>query len=227
MSDQSNHPAPNDPPAPAPKLEVPAGLPFIEIRENGPLLVHNVRTLRLPDGNRAQVEERFALCRCGGSGNKPFCDGTHKRNGFSGAREIAKPLDRRTAYEGREITVYDNRMICSHAEHCIHDVPEVFRKGARPWVDPDASTTESIIDLVRRCPSGALTCSVRGEPMAEHAEEPEISVDRAGPYRVTGGIEMSGELQPPVRERFTLCRCGQSRNKPFCDGAHFNVAFDL
>jgi CDGSH-type Zn-finger protein len=208
-------------------MEVPAGHPFIEIRENGPLLVHNVGTLRLSDGSRAEVETMFALCRCGGSGNKPFCDGTHKRNGFSGAREIAAPLDRGRAYEGPGITVYDNRTICSHAQHCIHEVPNVFRNGAQPWIRPAEASPESILDLVRRCPSGALTASVDGKPVAEPQGEFQITVDRSGPYRVTGRVELSGELQPPVPERFTLCRCGRSRNKPFCDGTHLDAGIDL
>jgi CDGSH-type Zn-finger protein len=211
---------------PAPKMEVPPGHPFIEIRENGPLLVHNVSALRLADGTRAEVETTFALCRCGGSAKKPFCDGTHKRNGFSGAREITAPLDRSRAYQGAGITIHDNRTICSHAEHCIHDVPQVFRKGAMPWIDAGGSGAEAILDLVRRCPSGALTASLDGQPISESNGEFEIAVDRGGPYRVTGRVELSGELQPPVPERFTLCRCGHSRNKPFCDGTHFDVEFD-
>jgi CDGSH-type Zn-finger protein len=236
-----------------------AGAPAIEIRENGPFLVRRLGRLHLADGSVRELEETFALCRCGGSANKPFCDGTHKTNGFSGAREEGSALDRARDYAGRAITVHDNRSICSHAETCWRQTPSVFRRGERPWIDPDGADAEAVIAAVRRCPSGALSYTLafqaggQLQPADEKGEggsgagslggrAPEVQrrpvrvrdferpaairVERGGPYYVTGGIALSGELQPPSREHYALCRCGRSRNKPFCDGAHHEVEFD-
>ncbi|MCA9726862.1 MAG: CDGSH iron-sulfur domain-containing protein [Candidatus Eisenbacteria bacterium] len=201
--------------------------PTIEIRENGPYLVKNLGSLQLADGTTRPTEEVFALCRCGGSANKPFCDGTHKRNGFSGARETDAALDRERLYEGSEIAIHDNRTICSHATHCTKDLPAVFRYGQKPWIDPEGADAAAIMEQIRRCPSGALSYARGGEIVRDVAREPGIEIERGGPYRVTGSIALSGDLQPPSREHYALCRCGRSRNKPFCDGTHHDVDFDV
>lgn len=63
--------------------------------------------------------------------------------------------DKRRDYTGKEITVHDNRKICSHAAECVNNLSSVFKLGSRPWINPDASKMNDIIEVVRRCPSGA------------------------------------------------------------------------
>lgn len=201
--------------------------PSIEARENGPLLVRSLGVLRLSDGTAVDAEELFALCRCGGSANKPYCDGTHSRIGFRSLRESQAPLDKVRSYEGREVTILDRRAICSHATHCVSELGAVFRQGERPWIDPDGAPRAAIEEAVRRCPSGALAYAVAGRDIQEFQRTPEIEVEPGGPYRVRGGIRLSGSLQPPNQEHYTLCRCGASKNKPFCDGAHHGIEFDV
>jgi uncharacterized Fe-S cluster protein YjdI len=79
----------------------------------------------------------IALCRCGACNNKPFCDGTHSTIGFSSNNLGDGGKDkRRRNYTGKNITIYDNRPICSNAEHCVKNLSTVFKLNAKPWIDP-------------------------------------------------------------------------------------------
>jgi hypothetical protein len=91
-------------------------------------------------------------------------------------------------------------------------------------VDPDAASVEEIIATIRTCPSGALSYTLAGVEHRDRAGPPMV---KNGPYAVTGGIEL---LNHPLgdgasTEHYTLCRCGHSQNKPFCDGSHWQVGF--
>ncbi len=197
----------------------------IELRPDGPLLVSHLKRLTNERGEEIETKETIALCRCGGSSNKPFCDGTHKRIDFSSVRETERPLDRYRAYEGEGVTVEDNRTICAHAKHCISDLPEVFQREGRPWIQPDGVNSEEIVALTHKCPSGALVALVGGERRDESDPSEEIVIAEDGPYNVHGEItlQVDDDLQPPVRHRFALCRCGASKNKPYCDGSHLEL----
>lgn len=201
--------------------------PTIECAPNGPYLVKGLGRLTNSRGHSLAVAPAIALCRCGGSANKPFCDGTHKRNGFADARLSEGASDRRDAYRGRRITVHDDRRICAHAGHCTDGLPAVFKYGAEPWIDPDGADVEAIIDVVLKCPSGALTYSVDGDDQVEPPRPPAITVTKDGPYAVTGGIAIAGQVrrENAPAERVTLCRCGASKNKPYCDGSHWSIGF--
>jgi uncharacterized Fe-S cluster protein YjdI len=140
--------------------------------------------------------------------------------------------DKRRDYPGKEITVHDNRKICSHAAECVNNLSSVFKLGSRPWINPDASKMNDIIDVVRRCPSGALSYSIDGVEYRDPEEQrnPTVTVLKNGPYQITGGIELIGENiqfgEGASKEHYTLCRCGASENKPFCDGAHRSSKFN-
>ena len=199
----------------------------IEIRPDGPYAVTGVETFRNGDGKPiVHAEQVMKLCRCGGSQNKPFCDGTHKRNGFSGARIADGSGDKVKSYAGPGITIHDNRSVCMHAAHCTGGLPTVFKYGERPWIDPAGAIPQQIVETVRHCPSGALSYTLEGtEPKAE-TWLPSIDVMKDGPYAVLG-VELVGvEFAKGVpRERYTLCRCGASKNKPFCDATHTAIGF--
>lgn len=199
----------------------------IEILEDGPLIVKELTTLKNSKGKNIEVSETLALCRCGQSANKPLCDGTHKKVGFSGKREIDKPINKEREYAGENIAVYDNRVICSHAGECVGNLPNVFRLGESPWIAPDNATVEEVISVVHKCPSGALSYSVDGTQQRDFEHRAEILIAKNGPYNVTGNIEIKVEedLQPPSREHYALCRCGASKNKPYCDGSHGDIGF--
>jgi CDGSH-type Zn-finger protein len=201
--------------------------PTIECKPNGPYLVKNLEAFRNSRGDSISTKPVMALCRCGGSANKPFCDGTHRTNGFSGAKLTDGRADRRETYRGRGIAIHDNRAICAHAGHCTDGLAAVFKYGAEPWIDPDGAKVEAIIETIRKCPSGALSYSLDGVEARDQQREPLIAVAKDGPYAVVGGVRLVD--QPwgagASTEHYTLCRCGGSKNKPFCDGTHWNIGF--
>jgi CDGSH-type Zn-finger protein len=168
-----------------------------------------------------------ALCRCGASKNKPFCDGTHGAIGFNGASTADPAKNRRDAYKGRRITIFDNRAICSHAGHCTDSLAAVFRMKQEPWIDADGAKAEEIVAAIKKCPSGALSYAIDEVEAKPPAREPMITVTADGPYAITGGVEMLGQKfgDGASQEHYTLCRCGASKNKPFCDGSHWSVNF--
>jgi CDGSH-type Zn-finger protein len=202
---------------------------------NGPYVVTNVTNLKNSRGEALPARPQMALCRCGGSANKPFCDGTHARNGFTGAKEPDRVPDRRDTYVGARVTVLDNRGICAHSAFCTDNLAAVFRLGQDPWIDPNGATMNEIITAVKNCPSGALSYATDGEECREAVDqvrEPTITVSKDGPYRITGGIRLEDEqgneeplTQGASREHYSLCRCGHSKNKPFCSGMHWYCDF--
>jgi len=165
-----------------------------------------------------------ALCRCGASDNKPFCVGAHGEIGFSDRKETDGQLDKRVNYVGKEITIHDNRGICSHVGFCTDSLPSVFKLGEEPWIDPNGASKDEIITTIEKCPSGALSCSLEGVEHRDQEREPLVTVSKDGPYFVTGGIQIVGHenrAEEVSNEHCTLCRCGSSKNKPFCDGTHW------
>ena len=93
---------------------------------------------------------------------------------------------------------------------------------SEPWIDPEAAPPEEIVAVVGRCPSGALSCSVEGVEHRDREGPPAIQLSKDGPYRVTGGVLLEDveHLEGASEEHFTLCRCGRSARKPFCDASH-------
>jgi CDGSH-type Zn-finger protein len=180
------------------------------------------------EGEKIPCGETVTLCRCGGSANKPFCDGTHARIGFSGRNESDGHLDRRRDYAGAGITIHDNRCVCAHAKFCVDELPAVFHEGGKPWIEPDAAEPAEVIAVIEKCPSGALSYSVDGVEHKDLEREPAVHVTRDGPCHLVGGIEVDCEearAEGVSREHCCCCRCGASKNKPFCDGSHLDVGF--
>ena len=200
--------------------------PSIEPAPDGPYLAKNVEHFSNRKG-AIKTRSTMALCRCGKSANKPFCDGTHAKIGFSSDKLEGRVADGRESYAGARITIHDNRGICAHAGRCTDGLASVFRLKQEPWIDPDGAAAEEIIETIRKCPSGALSYTVEDVEHREREGPPAIFVAPNGPYVVTGGPEL---LDTPRGEgaatgHFTLCRCGGSKNKPFCDGSHWYNKF--
>lgn len=170
----------------------------------------------------------YELCRCGRSSTKPFCDKTHLQIEWDGTEKADRgPIsERRDAWEGAEGHVlYDDLSLCTHAGFCRN-----VNTGVWEMVDEadDPDVREEFTAMVNRCPSGRLAYAVL--PDAEPVEppfEPSIGVEPNASYWIRGGIPVVSEDGTPyeVRNRQTLCRCGYSRNKPFCDGSHKQQLF--
>ncbi len=197
--------------------------PVIEERENGPLVVKHIRTMTGADGAPVAVKEVMALCRCGQSKNKPYCDGTHNDIGFESRGGTPAGKDRLIAYEGEGYAIHFNPMVCAHAAECNRISPEIFDTSKKPWIQPGNGSREAALAVVAGCPSGAITVS-EGDGPVEHlyAEtQADVTVIKDGPYwvsEVEPPAPVNGEAMSP--RKYTLCRCGMSGNKPFCDGSH-------
>ena len=207
--------------------------PKIACLPNGPYyLLHDMEAAPVPNLRRASGDacatvRGVALCRCGGSNDKPFCDGTHGKIGFRDDNTADSTKNRRKRYVGKGITILDNRAICAHAAFCTDELKSVFRHHDNPWIDPDGAEVDQIKKTIEKCPSGALSYAIDGVEAEPPRRPPMVTVTDNGPYAVTGGIELIGvELGDGASaEHYTLCRCGASKNKPFCDGSHWDAGF--
>lgn len=174
----------------------------------------------------------YKLCRCGHSATKPFCDGTHTRIGFVGDETASRQPYTAMAQEidGPAMALTDAESLCAFARFCDRD--------GRVWNSVSHVRTEAehaaFVHQVGQCPSGRLVAwdfSTRApvEPELPSSivivEDPSQGV--SGPIWVRGGIaiEAADGTRYEVRNRVTLCRCGQSSNKPFCDGTHASIGF--
>ncbi|UCF13646.1 MAG: CDGSH iron-sulfur domain-containing protein [Thermoplasmatales archaeon] len=199
----------------------------IESTRNGPYLVKNLQNFKNSKNEDIMGNPVMTLCRCGGSNTKPFCDGTHMKNGFIDTKEDDRIPDKLDTYEGEKLTIHDNRGVCSHRGHCTGNAPKVFRMEAEPWIDPDAQATDDTTKVIKTCPSGALSYTKDGALSKDWNHEPAIIISKDGPYDVVGHIEYKDPdgNKPESKEHYTLCRCGHSKNKPFCSGQHWYVKF--
>ena len=128
-------------------------------------------------------------------------------------------------YVTPEIVVSYDAARCIHARVCVGSLPQVFDVAARPWIQPAHAQAEQVQAVVQRCPSGALHALMTGA-QAEQPERPTtITPQPGGPLSVRGDLRIVTP-QGEVREvRATLCRCGASSNRPFCDGTHARIGW--
>lgn len=218
----------------------------IKITENGPYLVTGgvpllqYKIVYDKDGyskeykqtKKYEVGETYALCRCGKSKNPPFCDGAHASSNFNG-----KETARRESYiecaetlEGPGANLTDYTDLCAYARFCDSN------GGTWNLVEQtdDKKARDEFIRQCQHCPSGRLVAwDKKTEKPIEEKLEPSMVIledpymDCSGPIWVRGGIaiESADGEEYEVRNRVTLCRCGASHNKPFCDGTHASIKF--
>ncbi len=191
---------------------------------NGPLQARHIERLQNDRGETIDTSEEIYLCRCGGSQNKPYCDGSHEANHFSDRRRHADGGS--AEFVGREVTIVDNFSLCAHAGECVEGAPDTFftHEAGRRVAHPDASAAERIMATIRRCPSGSLLFKLRGQLVHEYATAAGVRVEKNGPLHVHRA-KLAGEARPATEDHYTLCRCGASLNKPFCDGMHAKIKF--
>lgn len=195
--------------------------PVIEERENGPLVIKGLTSMTDADGNAVEVKPVMALCRCGASKSKPFCDGSHNEIGFQSRGGEASGKDILLSYQGDEVTVMYNPRVCSHAAHCATRLPEVFDPKSKPWCNPNGASGDRVREIVQSCPSGALSLAEEGHLLPEGRAE--ITVEKNGPYWALGvDVDVPKAGEGATADKKVLCRCGLSGNKPYCDGSHYN-----
>ncbi len=141
-------------------------------------------------------------------------------------------------YTNGEVTVVWKPDTCIHSRICWTNLKEVFNPSVRPWVNMDGATTERVIDQVRKCPSGALSYFFNENSVSdgenetptvtgENATITNINVTPNGPLLINADctITYSDGRQEIRKGKTTLCRCGASSNKPYCDGSHNRIGF--
>jgi CDGSH-type Zn-finger protein len=219
----------------------------IMITENGPYLV----SVGLPidkqiigigkegepekwiTGRKIASNESCALCRCGHSKNKPFCDGMHAKVGFDGTETASRtPFDKQAQImDGPRLRLKDAPALCSAARFC--------HRGGGTWElthhSDDPKARKLAIEEACDCPSGRLVeCDKKTGKVVEEEFEKSISLVEDPQNKVSGPIWLKGNVPVEssdgstyeVRNRVTLCRCGKSKNKPFCDGSHIDEGFN-
>ena len=201
--------------------------PEFEERPNGPLVVKGLTSIQDEDGNALEAKPVMALCRCGQSKNKPFCDGSHSAAGFESRGGKPEGPDRIFRYEGAEVTVTFNPRLCSHAAECGRIAKNIFNVKQKPWVQPDSGTVEEVKAVVAACPSGALQMIEGDVPKGIVPDDrPQVKIQKNGPYWVTGcQIDTDANAEAVMENKFVLCRCGLSGNKPYCDGTHYGAGW--
>jgi CDGSH-type Zn-finger protein len=215
----------------------------VQVTPNGPYVVAGGvplarrRRVRSEDGEsltwqttaRLDPPSQYALCRCGQSSNKPYCDGTHLTVGFDAVETgPGESYDSRSkTYLGTGIVMRDDRSVCAHAGFCSNRITNVWKLVSGSATD-DSIVRAQVMAMVERCPSGALTYRIEadGEDIEPELAD-EIGVIDDGPLWITGRIVITGPDGEEIewRNRMTLCRCGQSKIKPLCDGSHAEAGF--
>jgi CDGSH-type Zn-finger protein len=217
----------------------------IKVSKNGPYLVSGKIPLKkqiiIADsegtatewqpGTKYPLQEKYAICRCGHSKNKSFCDGTHMKSGFDGAETAGAEayLDHPKAIDGATLKLMDIEDLCASARFC-------HRAGGIWNLVPESGDPEKkriAIEETCDCPSGRLVVLDKQtgkviepdfEKSIELIEDPAMGV--SGPIWVRGWVpvESADGKTYRARNRVTLCRCGKSKNKPFCDSSHYPEA---
>ncbi len=214
----------------------------IKVTENGPYIVSGGVPLSeyeiVADDEGYSIEWReikryplqaeYTLCRCGNSKNKPFCDKSHLR-GFDGTETASRQpyLEQAQKTEGPEMDLTDAEDLCASARFCHRaggiwnltlqsDKPEARRIAIQEAAD---------------CPSGRLVVWDKNGEVIEPSLEPSIALVNDKPEGIRGPIWVRGDIPVEgvdgydyeIRNRVTLCRCGMSTNKPFCDSSHIQL----
>lgn len=131
-------------------------------------------------------------------------------------------------YDGAEATVALDGRLCIHIQECGRAKGNLFVGGRQPWCQPDETTVDDVVAVVERCPSGAITFEVKDGSIVETAEAKNvIAVTNNGPLHVRGDLQIQDAPadMPGTKFRASLCRCGNSENKPFCDNSHDGAGF--
>jgi CDGSH-type Zn-finger protein len=189
-------------------------------------------SVRYDWGKPFKKQSQYYLCRCGHSSSKPYCDGTHAKIGFDGTETASRKPYREQAklIEGPVVSLTDAESLCAFARFCDPN-GQVWR------LVKETDRAKAKQDFVRQtcdCPSGRLVAwdNKTGEPIEPKLELSlgliEDPVEQcSGPIWARGGIQViaADGFRYEVRNRVTLCRCGASKNKPFCDGTHAAIKF--
>lgn len=182
------------------------------------------------DGENIAHGNAYTLCRCGGSKKHPFCDGSHIKINFDGTETASMDLykDRAEQINGAEVNMLDDNR-CALARFCHREKGDAWELAGCKGQD-NASET---IKAASECPSGRLTAVTKEGKEIEPELDQSIAIIQDPEMGVSGGIYVKGGVrlqsadgdEYETRNRIVLCRCGKSKDKPFCDGSHIEEKF--
>ncbi|MDR3291788.1 MAG: CDGSH iron-sulfur domain-containing protein [Methanobrevibacter sp.] len=213
----------------------------IKVTKNGPYIVsgnvplYKIKFVVDEKGNpikygekgKIKTDESYTLCRCGHSNSKPFCDGTHAKIDFDG--EESATIDIKDVYyediENENLKLVDHYIYCDHSRFCLR------HGGIRKLIEEDTNeSNEKAKDEATNCPSGRLLIYDKKSGKSTEANfEKEINMIYDSGQDINGAIWVKGRIplesangeEYSIRNRMTLCQCGKSGNKPFCNGRHW------
>lgn len=218
----------------------------IKVLKNGPYLVtgdfsfSQLNIIMDDKGNSVSLEreaketpQNMAFCRCGHSTNAPFCDGTHQKIEFNGSETaFSGPyLEAASEIDGPKLILTDREDLCAYARFCDTNgsIWDIIAESQ------DKRQLEIAKKQAKNCPSGRLIVWDKiSKTSLEELENPEIGyiedkfLNCSGPLKVTSEVEIESDERNLIyakRNKVTLCRCGESSNKPFCDGTHASFKF--
>lgn len=199
---------------------------IIKIDENGDSLNWEV-------GQKFPEKETYTLCRCGKTKTPPFCDGSHIKNGFKGYETASRENFEKGArvIKGPGLHLLDNRPLCAKARFCYSRDEDIWHLTEETG---DKNKKKNVIRRAHYCSAGRLVARDKDTDQdIEPDLDKEISITHdpargvSGPFWVKGGVEIESAdgYKFELRNRVTLCRCGNSKNKPFCDGTHIECRY--
>lgn len=187
----------------------------VKIIEDGPILISGFSKLKYGSEILPQ-KDKALLCRCGKSEKQPFCDNKHKAVNFKGECKCSIP-EKLKIWEGKNIITYFNKDLCMHAGYC----GPLGELRLTEHFNNDVEAAKEIARVITECPAGALSYEMKdGSVPAKFEDSDVVEIMKNGEIRIwceTEGVETVGR-QP--KNRITLCRCGKSAKKPFCDASH-------
>jgi len=189
----------------------------VTVLDNGPLKVSGdeIRLRYCGEPIAVEAGKDVYLCRCGGSADPPFCDGTHNTQGFVAEPPAGASKELRV-WEGRNIRTTFNPNACMHVFYC-KPLKELRQRG----LDGDDHAAAEIARVVMSCPSGALSYEAKAVSAPAVDQDADIDVMEGGEVRIQCAFQINTDLLAHQDgDRATLCRCGLSKNKPWCDGRH-------
>ncbi|MPM64370.1 hypothetical protein SDC9_111256 [bioreactor metagenome] len=215
----------------------------IKITKNGPyvvsggvplsekLIIRGPRQYEFKEGRPLPQSERYALCRCGNSKTPPFCDGAHAACGFCGEETADRTpyLERAEYMQGPGLDLLDDGR-CAFARFCHRGLSTAWKLTEQSHSRDNQA--EAIL-AASDCPAGRLTAVDKEGRLLEPDHPPSIEILQDPEKQVSGGIFVRGGIplegadgtRYELRNRMVLCRCGGSRNKPFCDARHVSLGF--
>ena len=205
------------------------------ISGNVPLLekviVHKGRGYIFAEGRKLPQAGEYDLCRCGKSKNMPFCDGEHEKAHFVGSETASREPyeDRAEKLAGPAVDLLDDNR-CAYARFC-------HRKAGSVWeLTRESDLGDNKMEAIKAasdCPTGRLVAMEKDGRLIEPEYEPSVNIIQDPEEKVSGGLFVKGGIPIEsadghiyeIRNRVTLCRCGKSKNTPFCDATHVQIDF--